>query len=321
MKDLSELLPLRRVWSGRYPAFWDVTPWMTLADGYLVTCSRDERTRERLVECVEFETGNRTKIATVCNIILGSIGSTVYLARIADARSHLAITRITRYVILGSAMSVLNNDTFLTEKFKVPPLTNAIAREFRLGNQALDLFTGNVVSEKRRPNWDVGSGCELIQRQDMLCCFDDSQRLLWSKEGWMGNWFHGARGDILYFLLPSLETTLVLLDRTSGRVLVEHNFENLKRITKRIGGCFDVWNTASFDSTTVFDVIVNEYEVAWITVDNRLHVRDLSTGYAVQSETGEYDLLLASWEHRKLLLYEVQDAERGQLVIVRLEDR
>ncbi|WP_146200989.1 hypothetical protein [Tumebacillus permanentifrigoris] len=317
---MSVKLSLQRVWSGRYPAYWDVTPWVTWANGYLFACYRDEKTRGRFIESIEVASGRSTRIPTVCNLVLGSIEWRVYLARIEDARSHLSVTRLTSYDILDSSMSILNQDTFLVEKFKIPPLTEATESEFRLGNQLVDLQTGHSLSNTGKPAWTIGDGYELFQQQQTLCCLDNNQNLMWSKSGWMGSWFQGASNEILYFLVPPYDT-LVLVDRNSGQLLAEHTMTNLKKVANRVGGCLDVWNTASFNSTTVFDVAINGYTVAWVTEDNRLHVQNLQTGLSACSEPGEFDLLLSSWWKQSLVLYEVQDdGMRGRLVIVRWEE-
>jgi hypothetical protein len=313
-------MKLEKLWEGKLPPYWDITTWAVLAEHRVVVCYRELGTRKRILEVFDLLHGISSKEESVYNAILGTLGTAVYPALITDARSHIQINRMTKYDIISRSAKWSVSEPFLVEKYKISYMTYLNAESYNLGNKRINLYSGEVSSSKkpfREQGWIIGNGLRLEQQGTVLVCLNSQQETLWSKTGYLGSWYHGVRGQLLYFMLP--DGHLVVIDRTSGEELVRVFLTELKTVTGRVSGSFDFKNDRSFDNCTIADVLIHDDLVMWVTGDNRLATCNLQTGkvFISNEAKGEYDICLSAINSEYFLLYDIRDADYGRLLLSR----
>lgn len=312
-----------KIWEGNLPSYWDITTWASLSDHALLVCYRDPATRKRMQEVFDLRHGGSSKEETVYNAIVGTLGGSVYQALITDARAHVQINRLSRYDIISRATKWVAKETFLVEKYKIPHLSVLNEERYLLGNKQINLKNGDIhssVSIAQQYGWEIGGNLRIEQHGTALLCLNTQQEILWSKKEYLGSWYHGANDHQLYFLLP--DGHLAVIDKSSGEELARVYLQDMKTVTKRVGGTFDYKNDRSFDNCTISDVLIHDDLVVWVTEQNQIATCDLKTGRVVirEEDIGEHDVCLSSISGQYVLLYDIKNAGYGSLLLARVEE-
>lgn len=311
---------LETVWLGKFPKYWDVTPWAVLLNEYLVCCYRNEASNRRVIEVQDLRSHEKRIKATIYNGILGCLHDTVYFAKISDARSHLQISRIGSFNINEMAFNWECEELFLIEKYKIPQINDYSKEKYILGNKQIELSTGHVNEYKFSANytWPIGEGVLLVQDKRSLECIGQSGNKMWSQEGCFGKHFQGAMGDHLVFFTE--EKLVFILNKWTGQQLEVIQVPENHTITNRIYGDFTIRNDISYDNSTIADLLMNASKCIWIN-DNLVICLNRATGKRDAFSCPQSKAtLLSDMKRDYFLMYSLLEEDYGSLIVGKLEE-
>lgn len=301
----------------KVPPYWDVSKWTYLVDNFFVLCKRCSQTNRRHIEIVDLNIGKQIyKEQHFYNVILGSIDSRIiYFARVEDARTHLRIKHIGSFDIKSLKWTWKLDSNFYVEKFKIPHITANSIHEYQLGRFSVNLLDGTVqpVQPKTIQYWKVSSTALLKQENNILSYYQNEQKK-WSLENYYGNWFHGIKNKMLYFLIPSSKQ-VALINCENGELIKTVDLCNVQLLKQRIGGSID--QVSLFDNTSIFDVLINDKYIVWLSINNNLLFYENSKINVV--ELNQKDNFLSNLNNYYLVLYTITEPEFIQIRVLQLE--
>ncbi|WP_027416648.1 hypothetical protein [Aneurinibacillus terranovensis] len=308
-----------KVWEGRFPSHWDITPWFTIIGEFFVILYREDQNRHRKIQVIDLKTHASTTSETYFNTIISNHGTNLLLGRVQDARSHMQLDRVTSCKLPNLRKEWSIDHSFLLEKYKLPFRTKDNVGYVRIGNSLLDITNGEITEENRkRPNsWKISRFHKLVQRASELICVESDYKELWSLNGYYGNWFQGTIGENLYFLIPNYY--VVIIDRRTGKEKYKVRLENLFSVTGRIGGELEYKNILSFNNTTLFDLLVQDEKIIWVNTNKEIVLIDTRMGVTKKKKfEGKGDICLSTISQQYVLLYEIESPEYGSLYVLKL---
>ncbi|CAG7644670.1 hypothetical protein PAESOLCIP111_04767 [Paenibacillus solanacearum] len=314
-------MKFKRIWRGMFPKYWDVTKWAILLQQHVVFCHRNENTNRRTIVKIEIDNGETKTVQTIYNCILGSRNNIVFLARISDARSHLKIDGIGAFDVSYMSFRWEIDEAVLVEKYRLPIINEFTGNWCTIGNKKIDLNDGrlSIQGQLAHYRWPVDEDLSLVQKNDGLACVDSNGITLWEHPGYFGNYFQGTFGEQLIFFTPLNE--LVNLNKITGEKIEEICLQQTRLTTRRIFGNFEVFNSRSFENTTIADGVLNETIVAWIDENNAFKITNRGTKtvktISYPSESIPY---ISQISKEKLLIFELENKDYGSLVIGTLEE-
>ncbi|KIL40236.1 hypothetical protein SD70_14835 [Gordoniibacillus kamchatkensis] len=314
-------MKFKRIWRGMFPKYWDVTMWAILLQQHVVFCHRNENTNRRIIMKIEIDSGETTTVQTIYNSILGSRNNIVFLARISDARSHLKIDRIGAFDVNYMSFRWEIDEAVIVEKYKVPTINEFTGDWCTIGNKKIYLNDGRLLINRKLTDcyWPVDENLSLVQKNDVLACVDSNGITIWEYQGYFGSHFQGTFGEQLIFFTPLNE--LVILNKLTGGKIEEICLLQARLTTRRIFGNFEVFNSHSFENTTIADGVVNENIVAWIDENYAFNITNRQTKtvktFSYPNSSIPY---LSQINKEELLIFELENEDYGSLVIGTLEE-
>lgn len=311
----------KRIWRGKFPKYWDVTNWVILLPRYVVFCHRSELTNRRTVARIEIDSGDTKTVQIIYNTILGWRNRNIFLARVSDARSHLLIDRIGAFDVNRMTFDWEISESILVEKYKLPVINENSVDWCVMGNKKIDLSHGHLSTFKQifDYRWLVDKQLSLVQRNDILCCIDTEGKEFWAHQGFFGSYFQGAIGKQIIFYTPQNE--VIILDKMTGALIENVNLLEVRSVTRRIFGNFELSNELSYENTTIADGLINESIIVWINETNAIMIENRVTK-TVQSFSYPNTSIpyLSQINKTNLLMYELEDEDYGSLLIGTLEE-
>lgn len=308
-------MKVNRIWEGKLPSYWDITPWFHSYHNWIAICYRDN-INNRVLEIKSLESSELTIAKSFSNVILGNYKDQLVLARVSDARSHILLERLTSINIMNREIVWSIKEKFLLEKNKIPYTCSEGPSEISLGNKRVNICNGKILTQSIiNKAWFIDNGLNLHQDRENLVCRGVEEKK-WEKEKLHGSWLHGYNSQYLYFLTP--KNNVIVLNKEDGKQIVNIEINNIRKVSGRVGGLFTKLNLLSHDSTTIYDILINNNLIVWINDSNQLVIMNFNKKTQVYYEVfgTQREVYLLKITKDKIFVLENIDDEFGRILCI-----